>query len=75
MTILGLTFSTNVWGVVLGVLALFVLMTWWAIRDAFARDFDSTNEKMFWVQICTIIPFLGVLAYVGIGRKRGRKAS
>ncbi len=75
MSIFGLTLPSFTWALILGVVGIFVLMTWWAIRDAFARDFGSSNEKMFWVQICTVVPFLGVLAYVIIGRKRGRKTA
>lgn len=75
MTIFGFTLPSGTWAMLIGVVGVFVLMTWWAIHDALARDFDSSNEKMFWVQICTVVPFLGVLAYVIIGRKRGRRTA
>ncbi len=75
MTIFGLSLPSYGWAVIVGIVGIFVLMTWWAIRDTFARDFDSSNEKMFWVQICTVVPFIGVLAYIFIGRKRGRKTT
>lgn len=73
MTLFGMNLSSPLVGLIVGGAAVFVLMTWWALRDAFARDFGSSNEKMFWVQVCTVVPFLGVLAYIFIGRKRGRK--
>ncbi|MFW5487532.1 MAG: PLD nuclease N-terminal domain-containing protein [Desulfovibrio sp.] len=55
------------------VVALFVLLSWWSIRDAYSRDFGSGNEKFFWLQISVLIPFIGCLLYLFIGRKRGRK--
>lgn len=75
MTILGVTMPMEAWYGIIGVVGVFVAMTWWSLRDAFAREFASTNEKMLWIQLVTIIPFLGVLAYVAFGRKRGRKTA
>ncbi|WP_041720085.1 PLD nuclease N-terminal domain-containing protein [Pseudodesulfovibrio piezophilus] len=47
--------------------------TVWTILDAWKRDFESTNEKVLWIQICIFVPILGSLAYLSLGRKRGRK--
>ncbi len=55
------------------VAGLFVLLSWWSIRDAYSREFTSGNEKFFWLQVSVLIPFLGCLLYILIGRKRGRK--
>ena len=52
---------------------IFMLLSWWAIRDAFSREFESTNEKVFWVQLAVLVPFLGGIVYILVGRKRGKK--
>lgn len=57
------------------VVAVFVLLSWWSIRDAYSRDFGSGNEKFFWLQVSVLIPFIGCLLYIFIGRKRGKKRS
>ena len=61
------------WGVVIGVTLAFMLVSWWAIRDAFSRQFGSTNEKIFWVQLAVLVPFLGGILYFLFGKKRGKK--
>lgn len=43
----------------------------WAILDAWKRDFDSSGEKVGWIQLIIFIPLLGALGYVFLGRKRG----
>jgi hypothetical protein len=58
--------------VVAGV-TVFMLLSWWAIRDAFNKEFESTNEKVFWVQLAVLVPFLGGIVYILVGRKRGKK--
>jgi hypothetical protein len=45
----------------------------WSILDAWKRDFEATNEKVLWIQICIFVPILGSLAYLFLGRKRGSK--
>jgi hypothetical protein len=59
----------------LGVVLAFLALSWWAIRDAFSRDFSSPSEKMIWVQVSVIVPFLGGIVYLLFGRKRGSKPS
>ncbi|WP_029894955.1 PLD nuclease N-terminal domain-containing protein [Desulfohalovibrio reitneri] len=61
------------WALILGVVGVFAAITLWAIRDAFSRTFPSTNEKIFWIQVSTMVPFLGGMAYLFMGRKRGTK--
>lgn len=43
----------------------------WAILDAWKRDFDSSGEKVGWMQLIIFIPLIGALSYVILGRKRG----
>ncbi|GAB6125772.1 PLDc N-terminal domain-containing protein [Humidesulfovibrio idahonensis] len=61
------------WIAILGVVALFVAVSLYAIWDAFHRDFGSSNAKFGWIQLAVMVPFLGGLAYLIFGRKRGRK--
>lgn len=69
----GVDLPANAWLMIIAVVGVFVLITWWAIRDAFRREFPSTNEKMFWIQLATLVPFLGGIIYMIYGKKRGRK--
>ena len=62
------------WVAVLGVAGLFAALSLYAIWDAFRRDFNTTGEKMAWIQAAILVPFLGGLAYLIFGRNRGKKA-
>lgn len=66
--------SPTAWAIVGGCTLCFVFTSWWAIRDAFSRQFASTNEKLFWVQLAVLVPFLGGILYAVFGRKRGKPA-
>jgi drug/metabolite transporter (DMT)-like permease len=57
----------------LGLVAAFAVLSLWSIRDAFNRQFRSTNEKMIWIQLCVLVPFLGAIVYLIWGKKRGEK--
>lgn len=61
------------WAMVAGVVGLFLLITWWAIWDAFRRTFRTTGEKMAWIQLAVLVPFLGGLTYLVFGKNRGTK--
>lgn len=47
-------------------------ITLWAIWHAYWRDFDNPQEKFYWIMAAMFLPFIGGLAYLIIGRKRGR---
>ncbi len=57
----------------LGLVTAFAVLSLWSIRDAFNRQFRSTNEKMIWIQLCVLVPFLGAIVYLIWGKKRGEK--
>jgi len=59
--------------VVVVVTGAFVLLSWWAIKDALGREFSSSNEKFFWLQLAVLVPFLGGFVYLLYGRKRGKR--
>jgi hypothetical protein len=61
------------WAMALGGLGLFVCISLYSIWDAFQREFRSTAEKMAWVELCVLVPFLGGVTYLLLGKKRGRK--
>ena len=61
------------WALILGLVAVFVAISLYAIWDAFHRDFGSTNARFAWIQLSVLVPFFGGLAYLIFGRKRGRK--
>ena len=63
------------WALLLGAVAVFAAISLWSIWDAFHRDFGSSNEKLAWIQLAVLVPFLGGLAYLLFGRKRGRKTA
>ena len=49
----------------------FFLMTCMAILDIARKDFGSIEMKALWVFIVALVPFIGVLAYFFIGRRKG----
>jgi len=61
------------WFAILGGVGLFLCISLYAIWDAFHRDFGSSNAKFGWIQLAVMVPFLGGLAYLFFGRKRGRR--
>ena len=63
--------TSQQWAILLGGIGLFMVLSFYAIWDAVHRDFETHIEKMMWVQVAALVPFLGGLAYILIGRKRG----
>lgn len=63
--------TLNQWIVILGAVTICFSFSAFTIIDAWKRTFESTNEKVLWIQICIFIPILGSLAYLFLGRKRG----
>ena len=52
--------------------AAFFLMTCMAILDIARKDFGSIEMKALWVFIVALVPFIGVVVYIFIGRRKGR---
>ena len=50
----------------------FFLMTCAAILDIARKDFGSMEMKALWAFIVALVPFIGVLVYIIIGRRKGR---
>ncbi len=56
-------------------LLVFVSISFAAIWDAWGREFPSPMEKVAWVQLAVLFPFVGGIGYFIFGKKRGRKTS
>lgn len=63
--------TTTQWAVIIGAVLACFSFSAWSILDAWKRTFESSNEKVLWIQICIFIPILGALAYLFLGRNRG----
>jgi hypothetical protein len=53
-----------------GALTLLFLPTVWAIRDVAYRSFPTLKGKVIWFAVITILPPLGALVYLAVGRPR-----
>jgi hypothetical protein len=63
--------STGMIIVLIGV--FFFLMTCVALLDIARKDFGSLEMKALWAFIVAIVPFIGVLVYIFIGRTKGTR--
>ncbi len=54
-------------------LGLPIIPNLWAIYHAYYRVFPTDAEKMLWICVAIFVPVLGGLAYLFVGRRRGRK--
>ena len=57
---------------IIGIGALFFLITCWAIIDIARKDFGGIEKKALWGFI-TLIPFIGPILYIAIGYRKGVK--
>jgi hypothetical protein len=73
MTIFGHLISTQEMILFGALLLAFVALSFAAIWDAWGREFGSPTEKLAWIQVAVLFPFVGGVAYFILGRKRGRK--
>jgi len=67
--------TSTQWIVIITAVCVCFAFSAWTILDAWKRDFESFQEKVLWMQICIFIPIIGSLAYLFLGKKRGRKSS
>ncbi|WP_022662798.1 PLD nuclease N-terminal domain-containing protein [Paucidesulfovibrio longus] len=65
--------TSQQWLILFGVVGAFAALSIYSIWDAFHRNFKTTGEKMAWVQLAVLVPFLGGLAYLFFGKRRGEK--
>jgi hypothetical protein len=55
--------------VVLAILALPLVPTFWAIQDIPKRRFDPPKRKLMWLLFVSSLPFFGAMFYIIIGRR------
>ena len=75
MTIFGYPITPMELGVSAALLLAFMAISFAAIWDAWGREFSSPTEKMAWIQLAVLFPFVGGVGYFLFGKKRGRKTS
>jgi NhaP-type Na+/H+ or K+/H+ antiporter len=54
--------------------AVFWLLTCWAIIDIARKDFGGIEFKAAWA-FAALIPFIGPILYIAIGRRKGTPKS
>jgi len=58
------------WEVLLILIALGIPILWlWALIDCLKSDFNN-NNKLVWVILIILVPFLGAILYLAIGRSQ-----
>ncbi len=55
--------------VLIGVAVLLFVPTVWAIRDVAYRSFTTLKAKVIWFAVVTLLPPLGALVYIVLGRR------
>lgn len=55
--------------IILFALAIFALLPLIALIDILRNEFTGSN-KLIWVVVCILLPFLGPLLYFAIGRNQ-----
>jgi len=60
-------------GLVILILLLPMVPTFWAIVDLGYRDFGTLKKKAIWGAFIVFVPGLGGLVYLIFGRRHGKK--
>ena len=60
-------------GLVLLLLLLPMVPTFWAIVDVAYRDFGSIQKKAAWGAFVVLIPCIGGIVYLILGRRQGKR--
>ncbi len=55
--------------IVIAVLAIPLIPTFWAILDIPKRRFKTPKSKILWFALVSTLPFFGALFYIAIGRR------
>jgi hypothetical protein len=63
-----------VYGMLLQFLGLLLFMFWvYALFDCLKSTFKEPNQKLIWLVLIILVPFLGPLMYVGLSKKGKKK--
>lgn len=60
-------------GLMLLMLLLPMVPTFWAIVDIAYRDFGTLKKKVLWGTLIVFVPCLGGLVYLILGRRQGTR--
>ena len=60
-------------GLILLILLLPMVPTFWAIVDVAYRDFGTLKKRALWGAFIVFVPCLGGLVYLIFGRRQGKK--
>ena len=55
--------------IVIAVLAIPIIPTFWAIFDIPKRSFKSPKSKILWFVLVSSLPFFGAIFYIAFGRR------
>lgn len=55
--------------ILLVLLTIPLIPTFWAILDIPRRKFSSTKKKILWFLLVSTLPFVGAMFYIIIGRR------
>lgn len=51
-------------------IGFFLFAVWiWTLVDIIQAEFKDTNEKLLWIILVILLPFLGTILYFAIGGK------
>jgi len=59
--------------IVIVILVLPLVFTFWAIRDVAYGQFPTTKTKYIWFAVVSLLPGLGALVYLMVGRSQRRE--
>jgi hypothetical protein len=60
------------WLIILGVISIAFILPIWALIDIIRSQFNDPNNKIIWVIVVILLPFLGSILYLAIGRGQKR---
>jgi len=60
------------WLIILGVISIAFILPVWALIDIIRSKFNESNNKIIWVLVVLLLPFLGSILYLAIGRAQKR---
>jgi hypothetical protein len=60
-------------GLILLILLLPMVPTFWAIVDVAYRDFGTLKKKALWGMLVVLVPCLGGIIYLIFGRRQGKR--
>jgi len=63
------------WLIILGVISIAFILPVWALIDIIRSKFNESNNKIIWVLVVLLLPFLGSILYLAIGRAQKRSVS